>query len=74
VTPIKTANNRPGKAISTGEYSYPLAITVVPTSHLAEVVDTYSGQVSTINLKTGRARKPILIGDTAFPLSIAVVR
>ncbi len=61
------------KPISVGEYSYPLTITTVSGSSMAEVVDTYSGQISTIDFGHGYGVKPISLGATTFPLQIGVL-
>jgi hypothetical protein len=72
VTPIDTSTGATKRAISVGVYSYPLTVTMIHGSQIAEVVDPYSGQISPIDLTTNTARKPINLGDTTFPLEIVL--
>ena len=49
LTPVSTASA--ARAVHRrGLYGYPLTVAVSPDSHLALVLDTYSGQVRPVNL------------------------
>ena len=54
-----------------GLYGYPLTVAVSPDSHLALVLDTYSGQVRPVNLAAGRALRRIHVGTYLLAAVIA---
>ena len=69
VTPVST-NGLTSRPISVGTYSYPTAIAIAPGDRIAAVVDTYSGQLSLVNLRSRHAAHPITVGG--FPVAVAI--
>lgn len=69
VTSVSTSG-RKSRPISVGTYSYPTAIAIAPGDRIAAVVDTYSGQLSLVNLRSRHAAHPIKVGG--FPVAVAI--
>lgn len=67
VTPVSTATNRAGHAISVGLYDYPLAIDRGRPGGDVLVLDTYAGQVTPVSAATGHVFPAVTVGD--FPVA-----
>jgi YVTN family beta-propeller protein len=70
VTPVRPGRARAGRPISVGSSSYPLAIALLPGARTAVVLDTYAGQATVIDLRTGHASAPV--GTGANPVAVAI--
>jgi YVTN family beta-propeller protein len=68
VTPISTATNKAGKAITVGKY--PGAIAVTPDGRTAYVVNNGPGTVTPISTATGKAGKAITVGKNPDAIAI----
>ena len=66
--PISTADNRPGKPISTGQM--PTAIAIAPDGTTVYVANYYSGTVTPIRTATGTTERSIKVGRG--PAAIAI--
>jgi YVTN family beta-propeller protein len=67
VTPL-AASGRAGGPVSVGLYSYPTGMTL--TGSTAVVLDTYAGQITLINTRTGQVFAPVTAGT--YPAAVAI--
>jgi YVTN family beta-propeller protein len=70
LTPIAMGSGRTRRPISVGAYTYPLGMAFVPGRAEGVVLDTYSGQVTLVNTRAGRAVKRVKVGS--FPVAVAI--
>ncbi len=59
-----------GRSISLGGSTYPIALALAPGGQIAVVVDTGSGQVTVVDLRTRRSSPPISTGLN--PVAVAI--
>ncbi len=72
LTPIRLASGRAAAAIPVGAYPYPTAVALVPSSHLAVTVDSYTGRLSIINVSRRQLLARVQVGP--FPIAVAFGR
>ena len=72
MTPISTATNKPGKAITVGKW--PTSIAITPNGKAAYVANEGSGTVTPISTATNKPGKAIRVADPrgSFPADIAI--
>jgi DNA-binding beta-propeller fold protein YncE len=70
VTPVSTATNRPGKAITVGQGIDAIAIT--PNGRTAYVASFNAGTVTPIRIAANAAGKPIGVGTDLGPATLAI--
>ncbi len=70
VTPIDTATRRAGAAIPVG---YSPSAVLIPTDKTAWVANTISGNVTPVDVRRGRAGRPVSVGAYSYPTAISRV-
>jgi DNA-binding beta-propeller fold protein YncE len=71
LTPVATSSGRAGRPISVGSYTYPLGIAFVPGAATALVLDTYSGQVTLVDIHGHQAIARLRVGS--YRVAAAIV-
>ena len=72
VSRILTGSGRQAEPLNVGIYSYPLVMSLTERGALGVVVDTYGGELTLVNTRTGQVYKRVGVG--AFPLAVTFAR